>query len=101
VAALRHPDLPAAVLDGPAREVKLLSDCRRELVRQILADEHFTECGRRAADESIVWLGIHLYSFMYFSWGSPPRCEASRGGHVAGDLSGATGPCPRVLLQPR
>jgi transposase len=34
LAALRHPDLPAAELDGPAREVKLLSDYRRELVRQ-------------------------------------------------------------------
>ncbi len=34
VAALRHPDLPVAELDGPAREVKLLSDHRRDLVRQ-------------------------------------------------------------------
>jgi transposase len=34
VAALRHPDLPVAELDGPAREVKLLSDHRRDLVGQ-------------------------------------------------------------------
>ena len=34
VAALRHPDLPVASLDGPAREAKLLSDYRRDLVRQ-------------------------------------------------------------------
>jgi transposase len=34
VAALRHPDLPVAVLDGPAREVKLLSDYRHDLVVQ-------------------------------------------------------------------
>lgn len=34
VAALRNPDLPVAELDGPAREVKLLSDHRRDLVVQ-------------------------------------------------------------------
>jgi transposase len=34
VAALRHPDLPVAELDGPSREVKLLSDYRRDLVKQ-------------------------------------------------------------------
>ena len=34
MAALRHPDLPVAELDGPAREVKLLSDHRRDLVVQ-------------------------------------------------------------------
>jgi transposase len=34
VAALRHRDLPVAELDGPAREVKLLSDHRRDLVGQ-------------------------------------------------------------------
>jgi transposase len=34
IAALRHPDLPVAELDGPAREVRLLSDYRRDLVRQ-------------------------------------------------------------------
>lgn len=33
-AALRYPDLPRAELDGPAREVKLLSDHRRDLVNQ-------------------------------------------------------------------
>jgi hypothetical protein len=34
VAALRHPDLPVAELDGACREVKLLSDYRRDLVKQ-------------------------------------------------------------------
>ena len=33
-AALREPDLPAARLDGPAREVKLLSDYRHVLVTE-------------------------------------------------------------------
>jgi transposase len=34
LAALRHHDLPVAELDGPTREVKLLVDYRRDLVRQ-------------------------------------------------------------------
>src|SRR4051794_9093506 len=34
LAALRHPELPVAELDGPGREVKLLSDHRRDLVMQ-------------------------------------------------------------------
>jgi transposase len=34
LAALRHDDLPVAELDGPTREVKLLSDYRRDLVKQ-------------------------------------------------------------------
>jgi transposase len=34
LAALRHEDLPVAELDGPTREVKLLVDYRRDLVRQ-------------------------------------------------------------------
>lgn len=34
LAALRHPGLPVAELDGPARQVKLLSDYRRDLVMQ-------------------------------------------------------------------
>ena len=34
VAALRHPDLPTARQDGPAREVKLLSAHRADLVKQ-------------------------------------------------------------------
>lgn len=33
-ASLRYPDLPRAEFDGPAREVKLLSDYRRDLVGQ-------------------------------------------------------------------
>jgi transposase len=34
LAALRHHDLPVAELDGATREVKLLVDYRRDLVRQ-------------------------------------------------------------------
>jgi transposase len=33
-AALREPDLPVACLDGPSRQVKLLSDHRRDLVAE-------------------------------------------------------------------
>ncbi len=33
-AALRHPDLPTARLDGPARDVRLLVDHREDLVNQ-------------------------------------------------------------------
>lgn len=33
-AALRHPDLPLARLDGPARDVRLLVDHREDLVKQ-------------------------------------------------------------------
>jgi len=33
-ASLRHPDLPAARLDGPAREVRLLVDHREDLVAE-------------------------------------------------------------------
>lgn len=34
LAALRHPDLPVAHLDGPSRQVKLLVDHRRDLVAE-------------------------------------------------------------------
>jgi len=34
LAALRHPDLPVACLDGPTRQVKLLCDHRRDLVTE-------------------------------------------------------------------
>lgn len=43
-AALREPDLPAARLDGPAREVKLLVDYRERLIRE-----------RTAAQNSLRW----------------------------------------------
>ncbi len=33
-AALRHPELPAAVLDGPSRELRLLVDHREDLVAE-------------------------------------------------------------------
>lgn len=34
LAALRHPDLPVAELDGPTRDIKLLVDHRRDLVAE-------------------------------------------------------------------
>jgi len=34
LAAIRHADLPVAVLDGPARQVRLLVDHRRDLVEE-------------------------------------------------------------------
>lgn len=34
LAALRHPDLPVAELDGPTRQVKLIVDRRRDLVAE-------------------------------------------------------------------
>lgn len=34
LAALRHPDLPIAELDGPTREIKLIVDYRRDLVAE-------------------------------------------------------------------
>ncbi len=34
LAALRHPDLPVAELDGPTRDVKLIVDHRRDLVAE-------------------------------------------------------------------
>jgi transposase len=34
LAALRHPDLPVACLDGPTRQVKLIVDHRRDLVAE-------------------------------------------------------------------
>src|SRR3954453_1972156 len=47
-AALRHPDLPAAQLDGPSRELRLLVDHREDLVaertrRQIRVGWHVHE----------------------------------------------------------
>jgi transposase len=39
-AGLREPDLPAARLDGPAREVKLLVDYRERLVRERTGLQH-------------------------------------------------------------
>jgi hypothetical protein len=46
LAALRHPDLPVAELDGPTREVKLIVDHRRDratgqpVTRSLIAYDH-------------------------------------------------------------
>jgi transposase len=57
-AALRHPDLPTAQLDGPARELRLLVDHREDLVAER------TRCINR--------LRWHLHE-LDPSWELPPR----------------------------
>jgi transposase len=86
LAALRHPGLPAAVLDGPAREVKLLSDYRRELVRQ-----------RTRLQNRLRW---HLHELR------PGLQVPSRGlrrykviDDLAGQLDGASGVVARLARQ--
>jgi len=63
-AALRHPDLPVAELDGPAREVKLLSDYRRDLVVQ-----------RTRSASQIRW---HCTNSIRICWSPTADCDASR-----------------------
>ena len=58
-AALRHPDLPAAQLDGPARELRLLVDHRDDLVKDRTAH--------------INWLRWHLHEIDP-TWDPTPRC---------------------------
>jgi transposase len=86
LAALRHPGLPVAVLDGPAREVKLLSDYRRELVRQ-----------RTGLQNRLRW---HLHEI------DPGLQVPSRGlrrycviDELAGRLEGADGTVARLARQ--
>lgn len=58
-AALRHPDLPAAQLDGPARELRLLVDHRDDLVKD-----------RTAHINRLRW---HLHEIDP-TWDPTPRC---------------------------
>jgi len=57
-AALAEPGLPAAFLDGPARQVRLLVDCRETLIRQ-----------RSAAQSQLRW---HLHE-LEPGWDPPAR----------------------------
>jgi transposase len=58
-AALRHPDLPVAQLDGPSRELRLLVDHREDLVKD-----------RTAHINRLRW---HLHE-LDPAWDPPPRC---------------------------
>ena len=54
LAALRYLDLPVAELEGPAREVKLLSDHRRDLARLGLLEVESRPGAARLSD--LIWL---------------------------------------------
>jgi transposase len=82
-AALRHPDLPAAQLDGPARELRLLVDHREDLVAER------TRCINR--------LRWHLHE-LDPTW-DPPARSLGRYRHlgaIAGRLAGLDGPVARI-----
>lgn len=82
-AALRHPDLPAAHLDGPARELRLLVDHREDLVAER------TRCINR--------LRWHLHE-LDPTW-DPPARTLGRYRHldaIAGRLAGLDGPVARI-----
>jgi len=65
LAALRHPDLPVASLNGASREVKALSYFRRDLMRQ-----------RTQVCNKIRWY-LHEASPAAWSTGSPSSWTAS------------------------
>ena len=82
-AALRHPDLPAAQLDGPARELRLLVDHREDLVAER------TRCVNR--------LRWHLHE-LDPTW-DPPARSLSRYVHldaIAARLAGLDGMVARI-----
>jgi transposase len=82
-AALRHPDLPVAQLDGPTRELRLLVDHREDLVAER------TRCINR--------LRWHLHE-LDASWDPPARSltAVKNLGTVAARLEGADGPVARI-----
>ncbi len=82
-AALRHPDLPAAQLDGPARELRLLVDHREDLVAER------TRCINR--------LRWHLHE-LDPTW-DPPARSLGRYRHldaITERLAGLDGPVARI-----
>jgi transposase len=82
-AALRHPDLPAAQLDGPARELRLLVDHREDLIAER------TRCINR--------LRWHLHE-LDPTW-DPPARSLGRFRHldaIAERLAGFDGPVARI-----
>ena len=82
-AVLRHPDLPAAQLDGPARELRLLVDHREDLVAER------TRCVNR--------LRWHLHE-LDPSWDPPARslCRYKSLDASAARLRGVDGPVARI-----
>ena len=85
-AALRHPDLPVAQLDGPARELRLLIDHREDLVAER------TRCINR--------LRWHLHE-LDPSWDPPARC-LTRYTHldeIAARLETLEGPVARIARE--
>jgi transposase len=85
-AALRHPDLPTAQLDGPARELRLLVDHREDLVNER------TRCINR--------LRWHLHE-LDPTWDPTPRA-LTRDRHldaVAARLDQMTGLVARIAIQ--
>jgi transposase len=84
-AALRHPDLPVAQLDGPARELRLLVDHREDLVAER------TRCINR--------LRWHLHE-LDAAW-DPPARSLTRFTHLdatADRLAGFGGPVARIAI---
>lgn len=82
-AVLRHPDLPAAQLDGPARELRLLVDHREDLVTER------TRCVNR--------LRWHLHE-LDPSWDPPARSLTRYKSldAIAARLRGVDGPVARI-----
>jgi transposase len=82
-AALAHPELPVAQLDGPARELRLLVDHREDLVSER------TRCTNR--------LRWHLHE-LDASWDPKPRSLTSLNqiDAVAARLAGLEGPVARI-----
>jgi len=85
-AALRHPDLPAAQLDGPARELRLLVDHREDLVAER------TRCINR--------LRWHLHE-LDPAWDPPARSLARYKNldTIAARLASLSGPVARIASE--
>ena len=85
-AALRHPDLPAAQLDGPARELRLLVDHREDLVAER------TRCINR--------LRWHLHE-LDPTWDPPARSltAVKNLDAIAHRLAGIDGPVARIASE--
>lgn len=85
-AALRHPDLPVAHLDGPTRELRLLVDHREDLVAER------TRCINR--------LRWHLHE-LDPSWDPPARSLTALKNldMIAGRLDGLKGPVARIATE--
>ena len=85
-AALRNPDLPVALLDGPARELRLLVDHREDLVAER------TRCLNR--------LRWHLHE-LDASWDPPARSLTSYKNldAIAARLTSFDGPVARIAAE--